>query len=206
MIDPLLIAVLLSGTGSTLQNLLDRIVQGTLSAKVVKVISSRANVLGVERAMRANIPTEVIARKTFTTWDEFASTTFDAIKASGAKYVVLAGYMQLLKIPIEFENRVINVHPSLLPAFGGQGMYGHHVHEEVLNYGAKVTGCTVHFVDQEYDHGPVIAQRPVLVQQDDTPETLAARVQQAERELYPEVIQAIAEGRVIVENRRVRIL
>ncbi len=205
MKDPLPLVVLISGTGSTLQHLIEQIRQGHLSARIVKVISSRAHVLGVERAKQAHLPTEIISRKSFSSWEDFATATFDSIQQTEAQYVILAGYMQRLMIPRAYENRVLNIHPSLLPAFGGQGMYGHHVHEAVLEYGAKVTGCTVHFVDEEYDHGPIIAQTPVWVEAEDTPESLAARVQQAERALYPEVIQALAEGRVSIQGRRVRV-
>jgi phosphoribosylglycinamide formyltransferase-1 len=205
MKDPLPLVVLISGTGSTLQHLIEQIRQGHLSARIVKVISSRAHVLGVERAKQANLPTEIISRKSFSSWEDFATATFDSIQQTEAQYVILAGYMQRLMIPRAYENRVLNIHPSLLPAFGGQGMYGHHVHEAVLEYGAKVTGCTVHFVDEEYDHGPIIAQTPVRVEAEDTPESLAARVQQAERALYPEVIQALAERRVSIHGRRVRV-
>lgn len=203
MKDPLPLVVLISGTGSTLQHLIEQIRQGHLSARIVKVISSRANVLGVERAKQADLPTEVISRKSYSSWEDFATATFDSIQQTEAQYVVLAGYMQRLMIPRAYENRVLNIHPSLLPAFGGQGMYGQHVHQAVLEYGVKVTGCTVHFVDNEYDHGPIIAQTPVWVEGEDTPESLAARVQQAERSLYPEVIQALAEGRISIYGRRV---
>src|SRR6185295_2599206 len=115
--------------------------------------------------------------------------------------IVHAGFMCMLRIPKEFENRVINVHPALLPAFGGKGYYGHHVHEAVLEHGCKIAGCTVHFVDQEYDRGPIIDQKAVPVLPDDTAETLGARVQEAEREIYPKVIEALVEGRVSVKGR-----
>jgi folate-dependent phosphoribosylglycinamide formyltransferase PurN len=113
--------------------------------------------------------------------------------------------MCLLEIPDDFETRVLNVHPALIPAFCGKGMYGHHVHAAVLAYGAKITGCTVHFANAKYDEGPIILQAAVPVLDDDTPDTLAERVQAKERELYPQAIQLIAEGRVKVEGRKVRI-
>ena len=111
----------------------------------------------------------------------------------------------MLRVPAEFEHRMINVHPSLLPSFGGKGFYGHHVHEAVLKHGCKIAGCTVHFVDNEYDNGPIIAQRAVPVLENDSAETLGARVQEAEREIYPEAIQWIAEGRIKIINRVVRV-
>jgi len=118
----------------------------------------------------------------------------------------MGGFLKRLTIPEDFLNRVTNIHPALLPAFGGEGFYGRRVHEAVLEYGVKITGCTVHFADNQYDHGPIILQKAVPVLDDDTPETLAARVFQAECEAYPEALQLIAEGRLRVEGRRVRIL
>ena len=120
--------------------------------------------------------------------------------------VVLAGFMSLITVPEDFAGRIMNVHPALIPAFSGKGMYGHHVHEAVLEYGAKVTGVTVHFVDEQYDQGPIILQAPLEVLPGDTPNSLAERVQAKERELYPQAIQLFAENRLRIEGRRVRIL
>ncbi len=117
----------------------------------------------------------------------------------------MGGFLKRLTIPDDFANRVANIHPALVPAFCGDGFYGHRVHEAVLEYGAKLSGCTVHFADNQYDHGPVIVQRAVPVLDDDTPDTLAARVFEAECEAYPEALRLIAAGRVTVEGRRVRI-
>jgi phosphoribosylglycinamide formyltransferase-1 len=198
------IAVLLSGSGRTLQNFIDRIAAGTLPVRITQVISSRRDVAGIERARKAGLPVEVVERKAFPSVEAFSERTFALCRSSGAELVVLAGYLQLLRIPDDYRFRVVNIHPALLPAFGGKGMYGHHVHEAVLKYGAKVSGCTVHFVDDQYDHGPVIAQSAVAVADDDTPDTLADRVFATECELYPRMVGAIAEGRVTVEGRIVR--
>ena len=130
---------------------------------------------------------------------------FDACRDADAQYVVMGGFLSYVPIPPDFENRVLNIHPALIPAFCGHGFYGHHVHESVLAYGAKVSGCTVHFVDNQYDHGPVILQKVVPVLDDDTPDTLAARVFDAECEAYPEALNLLASGRVTVEGRRVRV-
>jgi len=203
--SPFPIAVLISGGGTTLQNLIDRIAAGTLPVRIVQVISSRRNVAGVARAMKADLPVEIVERKSHASIEAFSERIFDVCRAAGAKLVCFGGYLQLLKIPPDYCGRVLNIHPALLPAFGGKSMYGHHVHEAVLKHGEKVSGCTVHLVDDQYDHGPIVAQRTVDVKAGDTPETLAARVFEQECELYPEVIRAFVEGRVDVDGRDVRI-
>lgn len=179
------LAVLLSGSGTTLQNLLDRCADGRLAAVVVGVVSSRPDVFGVERAKRAGVPV-VIAEKTGR-----SGTAFAAARSWEADLVVCAGWLHLLKVPPDFRGRVLNVHPSLLPKFGGKGMYGRHVHEAVLAAGETESGCTVHLVDDTYDTGPVVLQARVPVLPDDTPETLAERVQAAERESLPEGIHSV---------------
>lgn len=199
------LAVLLSGSGSTLQNLIDRIGDGSLDARIACVVSSRHGVRGLERAQTHGIPAHTVARKDFTDPAAFGDALWKAVEPYAPDLVVLAGFMSLLPVPQAYENRVMNVHPALIPAFCGHGMYGHHVHEAVLAAGVKVTGATVHFVDEHYDHGPIILQGCVPVLDDDTADTLAERVQAKERELYPQAIQLFAEGRLTVENNRVRI-
>jgi phosphoribosylglycinamide formyltransferase-1 len=206
MSNPIRIVALLSGGGTTLQNLIDRIAAGKLHAAVVGVVSSRADAFGVQRAERANVPVKVVergtgvARRSLANWSD---EVWSAVRAFDPQLVCLAGWLHLLAIPEDFRHRVLNIHPSLLPSFGGKGMFGRHVHEAVLNYGAKVTGCTVHFADDTYDTGPILVQKCVPVRDDDTPETLAARVFEAECEAYPEAIRLVAEGRVTVRGRRV---
>jgi phosphoribosylglycinamide formyltransferase 1 len=200
------LAVLISGTGSTLENLCEKSKSGELSADVSVVVSTRANVLGVERAKKRGIPTCVIHPKKFPNLQAFSDAVFEALTPYAPDLVVMAGFMSKLRIATAYADRVINVHPALLPSFGGQGMYGHHVHEAVLKHGCKVSGCTVHFVDNEYDSGPIVAQQPVDVLDDDTVESLAARVQAAERSLYPAAIQWFAEGRLKLQGTRVRVL
>lgn len=199
------IAVFLSGSGTTLQNLLDRIAAGTLPVRVALVLASKHNIRGIERALAAGIPTTVLERKGFANTEAFSASNFELCRMAGIRHVCLAGYLQLLRIPEDFQDKVLNIHPSLLPAFGGKGMYGHHVHEAVLQYGAKVSGCTVHFADNEFDHGPIVLQRSVPVRDDDTPETLAARVFEQECDVYPQAIQALVEGRIERHHRHVRI-
>ncbi|MFC1736181.1 phosphoribosylglycinamide formyltransferase [Candidatus Hydrogenedentota bacterium] len=199
------LAVLLSGGGTTLENILEHIDVGKLDADVAVVISSRADAYGLERAKKHGVPARLVARKDFSSTKEHAAAVNAVIDEFNPDLIVLAGFMSLLKIEPEYIGKIINIHPALIPAFCGHKMYGHHVHEAVLEYGAKISGCTVHFVDEEYDNGPVILQKVVPVQEDDTPETLAARVFQAECQAYPEAIQLFAEGRLEIEGRRVRV-
>jgi len=197
------LAVLLTGSGTTLENLFQKRDAGTLLADVAVVVSSRADAFGLERARKRGIPALVVERKKFVLPEEFSDAIFEAIEPHKPDLVCLAGFMSLLRVPVRYANRVINIHPALLPAFGGKGYYGNKVHASVLEHGCRITGCTVHFVDNEYDQGPIIAQKAVPVLAGDTVETLAERVQEAEREIYPEAIQLFAQGRLKVENRRV---
>jgi formyltetrahydrofolate-dependent phosphoribosylglycinamide formyltransferase len=205
MPTPFRVAVLISGGGTTLRNLLQKIAAGRLRVEIALVIASGPDARGLQYAHDAGIPTAVIERKTFCSQEDFSQAVFSRCREVRADLVVMAGFLKRLTIPADFANRVTNIHPGLIPAFCGHGYYGHHVHEAVLEYGAKLSGCTVHFADNQYDHGPVILQKAVPVLDDDTPDTLAARVFEAECEAYPEAIQLIAEGRVRVEGRRVRI-
>jgi formyltetrahydrofolate-dependent phosphoribosylglycinamide formyltransferase len=200
------LAVLLSGSGMTLQNLLDHIHAGTLAAEVVRVVSSNQQAYGLTRAQQAGISTSVVERKACASRAEFSDRIFDLCRNARADLVCMAGFLQLLRIPDDFMGRVLNIHPALIPAFCGKGFHGLHVHRSVLEAGVKVSGCTVHFADNEYDHGPIILQHVLPVLGDDTPETLAARVFAAECKAYPEVIRLFAANRLRIEGRRVRIL
>jgi len=199
------IAVLISGGGTTLRNLIERIRAGALPVDIRLVISSSPGSRGLEYAAEADIPGEVVQRRAFPDQDAFSRAIFDRCRAAGVEIVVMGGFLKRLTIPDDYANRVTNIHPALIPAFCGEGMYGHRVHEAALEYGVKLSGCTVHFADNEYDHGPVILQKAVPVLDDDTPDTLAARVFQAECEAYPEALRLLAEGSVTVEGRRVRV-
>jgi phosphoribosylglycinamide formyltransferase 1 len=202
---PFRIAVLISGGGTTLRNLIEKIDAGTIRVEIALVIASDPAAGGLKFADAAGIPTAIIQRKSFDSQEDFSTAVFERCRAAQADLVVMGGFLKQLTIPEDFFNRVTNIHPALIPAFCGSGFYGHRVHQAVLDYGAKLSGCTVHFADNHYDHGPVILQKAVPVLNDDTPETLAARVFQAECEAYPEALQLIADGRVRVEGRRVRI-
>ena len=187
--DPLKVAVLISGTGRSLQNLIELQQAGRLPVDIALVISSRPDAGGIQVAQTANISHLVVERSRFQTIAAFSEAIFDPCRAAGIELVVMAGFLKLVKIPTEFEGRVINIHPSLIPAFCGQGFYGERVHEAVIESGARVSGCTVHYVDNEYDHGPVILQRAVPVLDDDTPASLAARVFAEECVALPEAIR-----------------
>lgn len=199
------IAVLISGGGTTLRNLMALQAKGELPVEFKLVISSNPSAKGLGFAAEAGIPTLVVPKTKGLSDEAYSRAIFDPIRASGAKFVVMGGFLKHVAIPPDFMNRVVNIHPGLIPAFCGKGMYGHYVHEAVLAYGAKVSGCTVHFVDNQYDHGPIILQRVVPVLNDDTPESLAARVFEVECEALPEAIRLIAAGRVQVADRLVRV-
>jgi phosphoribosylglycinamide formyltransferase-1 len=194
------LCALVSAGGTTLQNLLDRAADGRLAADVVGVVSSDPTAFAVTRAERAGVPVAVVGRNPAA---DFSDRVFAAARRFAPDLVLLAGFLHLLRIPADFRWKVLNIHPSLLPAFGGKGMYGHYVHEAVLAYGAKVSGCTVHFADDTYDTGPVAVQRAVPVLDADTPETLAGRVFAAECEAYPEAVTRVLAGGWRVEGRRV---
>ncbi|REJ67079.1 MAG: phosphoribosylglycinamide formyltransferase [Planctomycetota bacterium] len=201
--DPLRIAVLISGGGTTLKNLLEKIAAGVLSAEIAVVVSSNAAAGGLEFAKAAGIPTVVAERRSFATLEEFSAAIFDPCRTADVDCVVMGGFLKLVRIPEDFADRVLNIHPSLIPKFCGEGYYGLRVHQAVLDAGEKVSGCTIHFVDNEYDHGPIVLQREVPVLADDNPETLARRVFAVECEAYPEVLQLYAAGKVRIEGGRV---
>jgi formyltetrahydrofolate-dependent phosphoribosylglycinamide formyltransferase len=203
--SPLRLVVLISGGGTTLRNLLVEIAAGRLDARVERVIASSPKAGGLRIAAEAGIPTEVIVERDFKSADDYGLAVFDACRLVDPQLVVMGGFLKFVPIPDDYFGRVVNIHPGLIPAFCGHGMYGHHVHESVLNYGAKVSGCTVHFVDNEYDHGPIILQRVVPVLEDDTPDRLAARVFEAECVAYPEALRLFAAGRLTIDGRVVRI-
>ncbi len=201
---PLNLAVLVSGSGTTLQNILDEIAAGRLNARVSNVIGSRANLVGVKRAIDAGIPHAVIDRREFSDPAAFSSAVFSAI--GEVDLVCLAGWLCLLDPPQAYAGRVMNIHPALLPSFGGKGMYGAKVHQAVIDHGCKISGCTVHFVDSTYDTGPIIIQRTCPVLDDDSASDLAHRVFDEEKIAYPEAIRLFAAKRLSIVGRRVRIL
>ncbi len=199
------IAVLLSGTGTSLSNLCERIDAGEVPAEVALVIASKAKAGGLERARRRGIPAVAIPRREHPDVTRFNDAIHAELERHDVELVAMLGFLSRFETRGRFSGRVINVHPALIPAFSGKGYYGHRVHEAVLESGVKITGATVHFADDEYDHGPIILQEALAVEDDDTPDSLAARVQAIERRLVPEAIRLLAEGRLAVDGRRVHI-
>jgi formyltetrahydrofolate-dependent phosphoribosylglycinamide formyltransferase len=200
------VGLLISGAGTTMVNLAENIRHRRTSAEIALVISSNPKAAGIERARQMHLPVNVVPRKQYDSVEAFSDRIFQLMRLAEVDLVVMAGFLSLVYIPADFRWRVMNIHPALLPAHGGQGMYGQRVHEAVLAAGDRETGCTVHFADNQYDHGPIILQRRCDVRDSDTPQTLHERVQAAERIAYPRAIQLFAEGRLVVEGDQVRIL
>jgi len=200
------LGVLLSGGGTTLENLLRRIDAGTLDARVVCVVSTRPGVRGLSVAEQAGVPAIVVPRKRHDSTESFSEAVTAVLDEHGPDLMVMAGFLSLWLIPERYRNRVINIHPALIPSFSGKGFYGGRVHKAVAASGVKLTGCTVHFADNVYDHGPIILQRTVPVFFEDTPEDIAKRVFVEECEAYPEAVRLFGEGRLRVEGDRVRVL
>jgi len=206
--NPLIIGVFASGRGSNFEALLQRIKEDEIPAQIGAVISNNQEA-GVLRIARENdIPAYYIERGQFETGTEFCDALEEIFDRHNINFIALAGYLR--KIPTRiirrYPNRILNIHPALLPDFGGKGMYGIKVHQAVLESGATVSGATIHIVDEEYDHGPIVLQREVPVLSNDSPEILAARVLQVEHRIYAEAVQLFAEDRVILHGRTVQIV
>jgi phosphoribosylglycinamide formyltransferase 1 len=202
---PIRLAVCVSGGGTTLRNLLDRIADGRLKAEIVRVVASKPGIGAIEKAERAGIPVSIEPRGQ-RSLDDFGAAVFEPIRRSCADLVILGGFLNLLPIPSDYAGRVINIHPSLIPAFSGKGFHGRAVHQAAIDAGVKLSGCTVHFADNTYDTGPIIFQIPVPVLNNDTAETLAARVFEAECEALPEAIELYSKGKLAICGRRVMII
>ncbi|MSR45634.1 MAG: phosphoribosylglycinamide formyltransferase [Planctomycetes bacterium] len=199
------VAVLLSGSGRTFDNLLAQSRAGVLPIDIAGVVSSRGDVAGVVKARASGIATVVLRRKSFADAAGYGHAIGELLDRFNVDLAVMAGFLHLWSVPARFDGRVMNIHPALLPAFGGPGMHGDHVHAAVLESGAKVSGCTVHFANDAYDRGPIILQRTVPVAFEDTAELLAARVFAQECVAYPEAIALFAAGRLEIVGQRVRI-
>ena len=187
------LGVLMSGGGRTLINILEQIKAGKLNAEIAVVISSRSTVKGVERATSAGLDVKIVRKKDFADIESFSAKLEEELTKANVDLVIQAGWLCLWQIPKRYENKVMNIHPALLPSFGGQGMYGHNVHEAVLEAGRKISGCSVHYCTNEYDKGQIIVQRSCEVKDDDDADSLAERVFQQECIAYPEAIRIFAE-------------
>ncbi|MCA9078396.1 MAG: phosphoribosylglycinamide formyltransferase [Planctomycetaceae bacterium] len=200
------LGVLISGGGTTMDNFVKKIASGELNAEMAVVIASRPDCEGISKAEAAGVPCQIVSRGASADVGSFSRAIFEICREAKVDLVTLAGFLAMIQIPDDFQHRVMNIHPALIPAFCGKGMYGHHVHEAVLARGCKVSGCTVHFADNEYDHGPIILQRCVHVEPSDTPDRLASRVFEAECEAYPEAIRLFADGCLTLEGSNVRVV
>lgn len=196
------IAVLVSGGGTNLQTLIDAVETGDINGEIALVISDRENAYALERARKHGIKAVYIDR------EECAERLLEELQAMSIELVVLAGYLTILdrKLVKAYEGRIINIHPSLIPAFCGRGFYGDKVHKAAIEYGVKVSGATVHFVDEGTDSGPIILQEPVQVLEEDTPEVLAKRVLEVEHRLLPEAVRLFCEGRIVLDGRKVKVV
>ncbi len=203
------IAVFVSGGGTNLQAIIDNTKDGILKdIEIVLVLSSSKDAYALERAANNGIPSAVVSRKDFASIEEWDDAVVKAVESSGAELVVLAGYLSLLgpKIVSKYSNRIINIHPALIPSFCGAGMYGIRPHKAALAKGVKVSGATVHFVNENYDEGPILLQKAVDVLPDDTPESLQKRImQECEWKILPQAIRLIADGKVEIDNNICRI-
>lgn len=199
---PIRLGVLISGGGTTLLNFIDQIRSGELHAEVPVVIASQKTCKGVERSLAAGLTCHTIRPRDFSGVGDFSRAVFAELRAANVDLVALAGFLSLLHIPDDFRGRVINIHPSLIPAFCGHGFFGHHVHEAAIERGVKFSGCTVHFANNDYDEGPIILQRTIAVPDGCTPDELAALVFEQEKIAYPEAIQLLANGSIHVANGR----
>ena len=191
------IAVFISGGGTNLQSLMDASKQGRLSGEIVLVVSSKENAYGLERARNAGIDTFVFRAKDYPGLDAAEWDLLEMLDEYKVEYIALAGYLKLIPMPVvrKYKDHILNIHPALLPKFGGKGMYGHHVHEAVIEAGEKESGATVHMVDEIYDNGKILIQEKVPVLPGDDPDTLAARVLEIEHKIYPIALENLIKGR-----------
>ena len=201
------IGVLISGSGSNLQSLIDNIENGNINGKITVVISNKKDAYGLERAKQKNIDAIYVNYKNYESFDKFNDAIIEELKSHGVELVVLAGYLKILtsKFIEEYRNRIINIHPSLIPSFCGKGYYGINVHEEVIRYGVKLSGATVHFVDEGADTGPIIIQEAVEVCYEDTADSLQQKVLKTEHKILPLAVKYYCEGRIQVDGRKVKI-
>jgi phosphoribosylglycinamide formyltransferase-1 len=200
------IGVLVSGGGSNLQALIDAVESGTIQGEIAVVISNKPGVFALERASKHGIATRVIDYRDYLSVFDFTKAILECLREQQVELVCLAGFLRILDSCLvdAYPNRVLNIHPALLPAFGGKGMYGHHVHEAVIASGAKYSGATVHIVTAETDVGAIVTQGIVEVNDEDTPDSLAAKVLQIEHQIYPQAVKSVLEEQIIIDGLRTK--
>lgn len=201
------IGVLISGSGTNLQSLIDNVESGSIKGVISLVISNKKDVYGLERAKKHNIHAVYLNSKDYENFDKYNDALIEELKNHGVELVVLAGYLKILtsKFIEEYRNRIINIHPSLIPSFSGKGYYGIKVHEAVIDYGVKISGATVHFVDEGADTGPIIIQEAVEVKSDDTAVTLQQKILQIEHKILPLAVKYYSEGKIQISGRKIKI-
>lgn len=201
------IGVLISGSGTNLQSIIDNVENGQIDGKITVVISNKCDAYGLERARQHNIKAVFVDQKNYQDSEIYNEAVIKELKSNGVELVVLAGYLKILSRNFieTYRNRIINIHPSLIPSFCGKGYYGLKVHEAAVNYGVKISGATVHFVDEEADSGPIIIQETVKVDYKDTPEKLQKKVLKIEHKILPQAVKLFCEGRLDVVGRKVEI-
>ncbi len=200
-------AVFASGGGTDFQSLIDAVEDGRIKAKICRLIAGKPDIYAIERAKNAGIPVTVVKKSDYATAEAFDEATLAALNEAAADFAVLAGYLSIIgpKTIAAYKNRIINVHPALIPSFCGMGYYGGRVHKAVVESGVKISGATIHFVDEVADHGPIIMQEAVAVRFEDTPEDVAARVLALEHNMLPRAVALMAEGRLSVQGERVKV-
>ncbi len=201
-------AVFASGGGTDFQSLIDAVADGRINAEICRLIAGKPDIYAIERAKQAGIPVTVVKKGDYANAELFDEALLDALKSAAADFAVLAGYLSIIgpKTIAAYKNRIINVHPALIPSFCGMGYYGGRVHTAVVDSGVKLSGATIHFVDEVADHGPIIMQEAVPIMFEDTPEDVAARVLKLEHDMLPRAVALMAEDRLSVEGSRVKIL
>jgi phosphoribosylglycinamide formyltransferase-1 len=207
-VSNLRIAFLVSGNGTLFEHLTVKMREGAINAVPALLISSHASTTAIERARRLDVPCVVLRREDHDTEEKYCCALLETLDQHGVNFICLAGYLKLVPHSVveRFRHRMLNIHPALLPAFGGKGMYGRRVFEAAIEYGVRIHGATVHLVDDEYDHGPVVLQRAIFVAPDDTPDTLQTRVHSIEYDLYADAVKLFADDRVQIDGRRVHLL
>jgi len=207
-VSRLRIAFFVSGNGTLFESLATRCQSGELNADPALLVSSSAKAAALERAQRLSVPSVVLRLSEFASERAFSDALLKLLSEHRINFICLAGYLTLIPpaVVAAFRNRMLNIHPALLPAFGGPGMYGHRVHEAIIESGARISGATVHLVDDKYDHGPIVLQRAVFVRADDTADTLAERVHVIEHDLYADAVRLFADNRIEIADRHIRIL